>query len=160
MEIKFDDFLKFFPEIQLPVTLREDTFEEFSRELPPLPVAMIEHYLMEDDEEDDGMTEYISCFRLPNTENFKALVYWKAGLLSYEYVLKTYTNDGLAVIDSYAIAGTTVNGTQIVQSIGMIAADMTVYIATGEMADDEFQLDASKNRVQTVELLENGMLEL
>ncbi len=155
----FPIFLDYFPEIQLPITLREDTYQELSAEIPPLPIAMIEHYIMAEDEEDDGMTEYIPCFRLPDNDNFVALVYWKAGLLAYEYILKTYTKDGTGVIDSRVIGGTIVNGTQIIQSLAMIAADQSVYIATGAMGEDEMDFDVSANKTNTLEINIDGTIE-
>jgi hypothetical protein len=160
MEIKFADFLQYFPETQLPITLREDTYQELSADIPPLPVAMIEYFILAEDDEDDGMTEYIPCFRLPEFEHFVGLVYWKASLMKYEYILKTYTKDGVGVIDSYPIAGTTVEGAKLVQSLAMLAADNTIYIATGAMGDDDMDFDVSKNKTNTIEINEDGTLEL
>ncbi len=160
MDIKFDEYLKYFPIVQLPITLREDTYEELSAEIPPLPAAMIEYFIMAQDEEDDGMTEYIPCFQLPEYEHFVGVVYWKAGLMSYEYILKTYTKDGVGVIDSHVIAGTIVEGTKLVQSIAMLAADNTIYIATGAMSDDDMDVDVSNNKTNTIEINEDGTLDV
>ena len=66
----------------------------------------------------------------------------------------------MAVIDSHAVAGTIVSGNQILHSIAMIANDGSIYIATGEMEDDALNLDASKNKKQTIEINEDGTLEL
>jgi hypothetical protein len=155
----FSKFLEYFPETQLPITLREDTYQELSADIPPLPIAMVEHYIMAEDEEDDGMTEYLPCLRLPENENFVALVYWKAGLLAYEYILKTYTKDGVGVIDSRVIGGTVVNGTQIIHSLAMIGADQSIYIATGAMGEDEMDFDVSANKTSTLEINFDGTIE-
>lgn len=160
MEIKFEDFLQYFPEVQLPITIREETFQEFSSTIPPLPIAMIEHFLMGENDEDDGMTEYISCFRLPDTTEYKAIVYWKAGLLTYEYILQTYTNDGKGIIDSRVIAGTVVNGAEIIQSVARIDPDKMIYTASGMVeAEDDFA-EASNNSISIVEIFENGAIGL
>lgn len=157
----FSKYLEFFPEIQLPITLREDTYMDFSADKPPLPIALVDYYILDENEEDDGMTEFIPCFRLPAEENYVALVYWKAGLLNYEYILRTYTKDGAAVIDSSRIAGTLVEGTTITQSIALIAADKMVYIATGAFnEDDDMDFDINKNSTQTIEINDDGTLEL
>jgi hypothetical protein len=155
----FSKFLEFFPTVSLPITLREDTFQELSEAIPPLPAAMIEHYIMSEDEEDDGMTEYIPCLQLPDCEDFVGLIYWKASLLSYEYILKTYTKDGVGVIDSRVIAGTTVNGTEIIQSVAMIAPDKSIYVASGLLNEDESDLDLSKNKTNVIEINDDGTLE-
>jgi hypothetical protein len=160
MDIKFDDFLQFFPEIQLPITLREDTYEELSVDIPPLPAVLIDYYILAQDEVDDGMTEFIPCFRLPEAEHYVGVVYWKAGLMSYEYILKTYTKDGEGVIDSHVIGGTVVNGTELIQSLAMIAADNSIYIATGALGNEEMDFDVSKNKTSTIEINDDGTLDV
>lgn len=155
----FQQFLKYFPEVELPITLREDTYEELSADMPLLPQAMIEHFLMEENDFEDDLTEFIPCFRFKKHEHFEALVYWKASLLNYEYILKTYTNDGEGVIDSQTIAGTQVKDSQIMQSIAIVGSDDTIYIATGNINDDGTIADASQNTSRTIEINEDGTLE-
>lgn len=158
MEIQ--KLLDFFPEIQVPVTLREDTYEELSANKPPIPEDIIAYFLIDENEEDDGMTEYIPCFRLPNTKDFYALVYWKASLLNYQYILKTYTTDGTGVIDSVIIGGTVVEGDKLIQSIAMIDADNAIYIATGTSSDDYDFDDAATNTTRSIEINEDGTLDI
>jgi hypothetical protein len=160
MEPKFEDFLQYFPEVKLPVTLTEGSYQEFSAVLPPLPVAMIEQFLMSAEEEDDGMTEYIPCFRLPDVAGYKALVYWKAGLLNYEYIVQTYTNDGRGIIDNHVVAGTFVNGTEITQAVARIDPDRMIYTATGLLEEENDFAEASNNTISIVEIFENGSIGL
>jgi hypothetical protein len=160
MEPKFEDFLHYFPEVALPVTLTEESYQEHSAAIPPLPVAMIEHFLMSDDEEDDGMTEYIPCFRLPDTHEYKALVFWRAGLLNYEYILQTYTIDGKGIIDNHVIAGTFVKGTEITQAVARIDPDKMIYTATGVLEEENEFVEASNNTISVVEIYENGTIGL
>lgn len=155
----FQQFLKYFPEVEFPITLREDTYEELSADMPLIPQAMIEHFLMDEADFEDDMTEYIPCFRYKKHEHFEAIVYWKASLLSYEYILKTFTKDGEGVIDSQMIAGTLVKNNQIIQSIAIVGSDDTIYIATGNINDDGTIADASQNKSRTIEINEDGTLE-
>jgi hypothetical protein len=157
--VDFQQFLNYFPAVELPITLREDTYEELSADMPIIPQAMIDHFLMDEADFDDDMTEYIPCFRLPKHEHFDAVVYWKASLLSYDYILKTYTKDGEGVIDSQTIAGTQVKDGQIIQSIAIVGADDTIYIATGNINDDGTIADATQNSTRTIEINEDGTLE-
>ncbi|MFT7452566.1 MAG: hypothetical protein ACI9VN_003301, partial [Patescibacteria group bacterium] len=84
----FKDFLQKFPKISLPVTLTEDSHHDFSKTNDPIPALMVEEFLMKlETEEVDEFTEYIPCFRIPKTDGFTAIVYFKAGLLNYEYNL-------------------------------------------------------------------------
>jgi hypothetical protein len=157
-KIDFQHFLEQFPELSLPFTLRTETYEELSAGLDPLHIAMIEQYIMDEEEEDDAMTEYIACCRLPKHDNYEAIVYWRAGLLAYEYILKTYTKDGVGVIDSQVIAGTVVKDDIMVESIATIQDDRIIYIAIGASDVHTLDFDTSKNKVRHLEIFEDGTI--
>ena len=104
LKTTFKDFLSKFPEIALPVTLTEESHHHFSRTNDPLPAVMIEQFLLHiETEQVDEFTEYIPCFRIPETDGFHAIVYWKAGLMTYEYTMLTFNKDGIS-IDKRVIA--------------------------------------------------------
>jgi hypothetical protein len=42
----------------------------------------------------DELTEFIPCFRIPDTPGMHALVYWRAGLLTYQYRMITFSEKG------------------------------------------------------------------
>jgi hypothetical protein len=94
MKVNFTNYLGRFPEIELPVTLRDDSNHDFEAN-PPLPDEMIDQYITRYEAvEMDDFTEYMACFQLPKSEKFQALVYWKAGLMNYDFVVATYGKDG------------------------------------------------------------------
>jgi hypothetical protein len=155
-KIDFSYFLEQFEMVELPITIREETFEECSENVPPLPSALIDQYLATD-EEDDGMTEYIACFQLPRLKEFKAIIFWKAGLLSYEYILATYQNDGLP-IDAKVIAGTAVEGEKMIQSIATIDTELIIHIATG-IGTTEGIFDAAQSAMHQLEITPEGRIE-
>ena len=157
-KISFKFFLEKFPEHALPITLRADTYETLGNGIDPLPTLMIEQYLLEEDEEDDGMTEHVACFRLPKHDNYEAVVYWKAGLLTYEYHLKTYTKDGVGVIDSQVIGGTVVIDDKMVESIATIQEDRIICIATGATHVETMEFDTSNNKILYVEIHDDGTI--
>jgi hypothetical protein len=157
-KIDFKYFLEKFPTQALPVTLRADTFEELTAGIDPLPSLLIEQYLMDEEEEEDGMTEYLACFSLPTHEGYEAIVYWKASLLNYEYVLKTYTKDGFAVIDSKTIAGTAVVENQLIESIATIQEDRIIYIATGASDAHTMEFDTASNKIRHFEIVDDGTI--
>ncbi|MFK8104169.1 MAG: hypothetical protein AB8G15_16700 [Saprospiraceae bacterium] len=129
--ISFKHFLEKFPKIELPVTLTEESSLSFSRTNDPLPALMIEQFLQPIDEgEIDDYTEYIACFKIPKTNLFHAIVYWKAGLLNYEYILATFTKKG-ELIDKKVIAGTKSDGKSLTQSAATIDEDWIIYIVGG-----------------------------
>ena len=157
-KISFKFFLEKFPEHTLPVTLRADTYETLGNGIEPLPTLLIEQYLLEEDEEDDGMTEHLACFRLPSHDKYEAVVYWKAGLLTYEYHLKTYTKDGVGVIDNHVIAGTVVIGDKMIESIATIQEDRIICIASGATQVETMEFDTANNKILYVEINDDGTI--
>ena len=105
-KVSFGEFLKIFPEITLPVTLNEEAHLLFARSNDPVPALTAEQYLIPlEEQEMDEFSEFVACFRIPETHAFHAVVYWRAGLMTYHYVLATFTGKG-ELIDKRVIAGT------------------------------------------------------
>jgi hypothetical protein len=157
MKVNFTNYLGRFPEIDLPVTLRDDSNHDFEAN-PPLQDEMIEQYITRYEAvEVDDFTEYMACFQLPPNEKFQAIVYWKAGLLNYDFVIATHGKDG-NMIDKKAIAGIKVVGQDIMRSIATIDADLAINIAEGmEINGGDFNADATKTR--RFQILESGLIE-
>jgi hypothetical protein len=157
MKVNFTNYLGRFPEIELPVTLRDDSNHDFEAN-PPLQDEMIEQYITRYEAvEVDDFTEYMACFQLPPNEKFQAIVYWKAGLLNYDFVVATHGKDG-NMIDKKAIAGIKVVGQDIVRSIATIDNDLAINIAEGmEINGGDFNADATKTR--RFQILESGLIE-
>jgi hypothetical protein len=156
MHVDFDHFLEKFPLIELPVTVSEDTHLEIGEANEPLPSLMIEQYLADDG--DDEFTEYIACFRLPKQKEFEAVVFWKAGLLVYEYILATYSRNG-DPLAAEVIAGTTVQGELLIQTVATIDQELAIYMATGAASVKSGEaLDASNSKMKHLEILENGQI--
>ncbi len=152
-KFSFEDFIAFFPEVELPISISEDSLTEYSKNNRPLPHPMIDRYLATDN--DDEYTEYIPCFRIPKTKDFTGIVYWKAGLMDYQFILTTYHNDGTA-IDTNTIAGTTVLHGQVIRSAATLDQDWIIFTAVGREEGDVY--DATTTRLSTMELLPNGMI--
>jgi hypothetical protein len=157
MKVNFTNYLGRFPEIELPVTLRDDSNHDFEAN-PPLQDEMIDQYIMRYEAvEMDDFTEYMACFQLPKSEKFQALVYWKAALMNYDFVIATYGKDG-NMIDKKAIAGIKVIGQDISRSIATINDDLSINIAEGmEVNGGDFNADTTKAR--RFQIAENGLIE-
>ncbi|MCK6693309.1 MAG: hypothetical protein L6Q97_14580 [Thermoanaerobaculia bacterium] len=156
----FADFLAKFPPVPMPVTLGEDTHHVFSTENEPLPDGMIVQFIhpTEQTVADDEFTEYVPCFALEDTERFLALVWWKASLLNYEYVLATFTPKG-ELIERRVIAQTQVLSTgRIRRSVATIDEDWVIFIAEGESADAEDHFDPTTSRTYDIEILADGTI--
>lgn len=155
-KVDFKQFLSFFPEIEMPVILTDENLSVFSKENKVLPGPLVSEFIgSHDNSEADVFTEYIPCFRIPNTENFVGIVYWKAQLLNYEYHLVTYDLKG-NFITGKVIAGIISNGNTLIKSVATIDEDWIIHIVTGEddVRSPNYVADSSK--AFTMELLSTG----
>ena len=83
-----------FPPSELPVSLTLDSHKTFEQLNDLIPPDLVAHFIMQEDElPEDEFTEYLPCFRLPEatTREYISLVYWKAALMRYDFILATYT---------------------------------------------------------------------
>ena len=155
-KVHFDEFLKKFPFVELPVTIGEDTHLEFSRINDPLPQLMIDQYILVPGEPaPDEFTEFIPCFSLKKSEEFVAIVYWIGALLDYQYVMLTFNRKGVE-IDRSVIAGTKVIENALLTSVATIDEELIIYIAAGEADAHTNQFDASSSKSFSLEILPNG----
>jgi len=155
-KVRFGEFLKKFPVVELPITLGEGTHLEFSRINDPLPQLMIDQYILHpNDPEPDEFTEFIPCFRLKESEEFVAIVYWMGALLDYQYVMLTFNRKG-AEIDRSVIAGTKMIENALLTSVATIDEELIIYIAAGQADAHTNQFDASSSKSFSLEILPNG----
>lgn len=156
----FDQFLTHFPEIALPVTLAEGQQLAFSRQNDPLTPLMIERFISPAEaEERDELTEYVPCFRIPDTPHYLGLIYWRGSLLNYEFNLITYSTEG-EIIDRKPIASTSVQQEQVVQSAVTIKEDRSLVVVEG-LGDGEEALsyEASDSKVYQLFLEDDGRIQ-
>ena len=157
-DISFDHFLECFPEVKLPMTLGEDSHHDFSRSNEPLNKLMIQQYILPlDDGPVDEYTEFIACLRIPETYEFHAIIYWKAGLMTYQYSLVTFTKKGL-LIDKRVIAGTFSDGNMLTKSMATIDEDWIIYVVSGQASSSKSAYDASSSTAYKLELLPDGKI--
>ncbi len=156
----FVGFLARFPEIELPVTLTEESHHDFGRTNDPLTADMIAQYITPlEIEPADEFTEYIPCFRIPNTYDFHAIVFWKAGLMTYEYVMVTYTKKGIS-INKRIIAGTKTDGEQLLRTVATIEEDWIIYCVRGVAPANDPSYDPTTSESLHLELLASGEIIL
>lgn len=141
----------------MPVTLGEDTHHVFGKENEPFSDALIAQFIhpLEAVTPDDEFTEYIPCFGIADTEQFIGLVWWKAELLNYEYVLATFDLKG-KVIGYQSIAGTKVVDGKVYRAVATINEEYEISIAEGFSADGNMLFDASSSKTRFLEILANG----
>jgi hypothetical protein len=153
----FPQFVAKFPPIPMPVTLGEDTHHAFSTENEPLPEEMIAQFIVPagHDADLDEFTEFIPCFAIDDTQHFIALVWWKAGLLNYQYVLATFSDKG-QLISRKVIAETKVTDGKVLRSVASINEDWEIFIAMGESVDGNMLFDPTSSKTFDLEIMSNG----
>lgn len=153
----FAEFINKFPQVTMPVTLGEHTHHTFDQENETLPHGMIQQFIhpVEGVDEDDEFTEYMPCFSLSDTGDFVALVWWKAGLLNYEYTLATFKLNG-ALISKHVIAFTRVAKGQVHRAVATIDEDWEINIALGSTMDGNDYYDPTSTKTANLEILEDG----
>jgi len=152
----FSHFLDYFPSVELPVNLTDETLMVFSKENKSLPIPILQEFILKyDGSEIDEFTEFIPCFSIPNTDNFHAVVYWKAQLLTYEYHLLTFDRNG-EFITGKVVGGTLSNGNTIIKTVATIDEDWIIHIVSGEDDVRDPDYDPEKSKAYTMELLSTG----
>ena len=152
----FSQFLDFFPLIELPVNLTDETLMVFSKENKPLPMPFVNEYIMKHDRtEPDEFTEYVPCFRIPDSEKFHGLVYWKAQLLNYEYHLVTFNEKG-EFITGKVLGGTITNGNTVIKTVASIDQDWIIHIVSGEDDVQSPDYNPEDSKAYSMELLSTG----
>lgn len=156
-------FYEYFPEIELPVTLSEEYSSIFNQYNKPLPEELINTHILnqnlffadEDPESTtDELVEYVPCFRLPDQKQFYAVVYWKADILKYEYILHTFDKEGKSIAKQ-VIASTTSDGEKIRQIVATIDPDLEIYIIGGDASSSD-SYDPAKSKAFSIEITPNG----
>ncbi len=154
----FNSFLLKFPELKLPIVLDEESVHTFSLENQPLTERLTQEFIIPYEiEEADDMTEFIACCRIAGIKDFHALVYWRAGLMTYQYILATFDKSGKR-IDQKTLAGTYSDGKIVTNSVAKIDEDWTIYIVSGQTDDEHDLYDASKSKTVELELLPDGRI--
>lgn len=151
----FGNLLEYFPPIELPITLTSDIHHVFLQENKPIPEGLIQKFLRLSEEEDDAFTEYAACFRLPGNEQYQAIVFWKASLMTYEYILATFQTNG-RLISSRVIGGTKSDGISLLKRIATVDEEGLILIAEGIGPLDERQYNADQSHTYQLEIAETG----
>lgn len=156
--VKFENFLSRFPIVKPPFTIGEDSHHTFSKKNDPLQQLMINQFILPHEGGiQDEYTEYVPCIKIPDTYQFHAVIYWKAGLMDYQYVLITLTDKG-ELIDKRIIAGTFSDGQTLTTSVATMDEDWVIAVASGQANTSSSQYDASSSRAYKLELIPDGTI--
>ncbi len=152
----FAEFIDFFPPLDPPFSLLPD-IGQIPSVLMPLPGAMLDAYIFPfEGEEVDEYTEYIPYARIAGTKNYFALIYWKAGVMQYEFILATYSVEGLPL--SHAIiGGLRADDKGLLHSVAVIHEDMSLTIAEGVAVEEE-EIDLNQTNTYQMTIQPTGQI--
>jgi len=156
LEPTFQDFLSFFPNIELPVTLTEESRFEFSKANKPFPGAVIDTYITPMEEiEADECTEYEPCLRFQVNDEIMAVIYWRGAVYNYEYILVTF-NKHANMVSRKVIAGTKFTEQFIQQSVASLMEDFTINVAVGVKKTTDKDYEPQNSQSMSFEILSTG----
>ncbi|MDF1695479.1 MAG: hypothetical protein P1U56_06590 [Saprospiraceae bacterium] len=155
-EIRLDELLSFFPEVELPIEITEDLVMTAESVNKVFPKVIVEEYIAiwEGGEDFDEFTEFVPILQIKEAEEFHALVYWKGGLMKYEYILVTLDKLG-EFITRKPIASTLSDGKTVKKSVAKIDEDMIIHIMAGEN-EVNGKYDPSRSQAFNMEILFSG----
>ncbi len=154
----FSAFLDAFSVQELPVTLTEESISDFERLSDPLAQVLINAFIEPESEEPDAFTEYVPCFRLPDTKDFHAVVYWKGELLKYQYYLTTFDRNGIQISNA-VIGGLLSDGDTILRSVATIDENLIIHVVEGEQPAAVTQYVSQESRAYQLTLVESGEIQ-
>ena len=126
----FAEFIEFFPLLKPPFSLLPD-LQQIPADPVPLPEILMDAYILPfEGDEVDEYTEYIPYGKISGTKNFHALIYWKAAVMQYEFILAIYSNEG-DLLAHAIIGGLRSDNEGILHSVSVIHEDLTITIAEG-----------------------------
>lgn len=158
-KVSFSNFLSRFPEIDLPVTLTDETEREISTRHDPLPMAMVDEFLGNffPLEFIDEYTEFVPCFRLKETRKFYAVVIWVAELTKKQFYLLTLNDKGHA-LQSKIIGGMILVGDKILRTAAHIDKEWLIHTVSG-VAELQNPDEGNKETISSViELMNDGSI--
>jgi hypothetical protein len=159
--VSFGEFLNRFEEVELPISIGTETHMDFSATINPMPVPMIDTFFVETGviNELDEFTEIVPVMKIPATNDFHAVISWKAGLLDYEYWLMTFDKSG-TLVDKLRIAGTKVMDNLLLHAVVTINEEWEIHvIENGRAADDETNFDPTRSLRYQFQMLEDGFIQ-
>jgi len=154
--IRLEDLLSFFPEVELPLEVTEDLVMTAETVNKVLPSSIIEAYFIkwENNEEIDEFTEFVPILKVAETEEFHAVLYWKGGLMRYEYILVTMDKLG-NLISRKPVASTISDGVTVKKSVAKIDEDLIIHIMAGEnLANGKY--DPANSQAFNMEVIHTG----
>lgn len=155
--MNFNQFLQQVPLAEIPLVLSGELQKQLTSLADPLPMPVVQD-LMPWEASPDEMTEILVVARFEQEESFQALLFWKAELLTYSFILATYDHKG-EVIDHEKIAGTEYDKQSVKESVAIIEDDWMIFAAEGsDQINGDLSFEAKNSRKSNFMVEKNGRI--
>jgi hypothetical protein len=158
----FSAFLKKFPLVSLPLTLRDDSNRDFENNEPLSPELVARFIQTYEPTDADDFTEYMACFSLPKRQKeqtFQVIVYWKAMLMNYDFVLATYDIKTEKMIAKRVIAGLSFDReNNIIRTLASVSPEYSIIKARGA-GSEKGDYEPDSTLVEHIEVSDSGLIE-
>jgi hypothetical protein len=124
----------------------------------PLPGILQDTFILPfESDEIDEFTEYVPFGRINGLRDFYVMIYWKAGVLRYEFILATYSNEGEPL--SHAIVGgLRYEEEGVLHSVAVIHEDLSITIAEGIAETDDADMNPDQTQTYLMAILPTGII--
>lgn len=147
--------LRYFPEVPLPVTVTFSSREAFEQNNKLLPEMLSALYVERwEGEIPDEFTEYLPGFHFRTKKQY-GIVYWKAALLHYAYVLVLLDPEG-TFLDRLVLAETDAEGGIVRQGAAMISEDYEIYLVESALDADAVFGDPTQTITERWKITDEG----
>jgi len=102
-------------------------------------------------------SQYIPYGRIVGTKDYYAMIYWKAGVMRYEFILGTYSKEGDPL--SHAIVGgLRYEEEGVLHSVAVIHEDLSITIAEGIAEADAMDLNPEQTQTYQMAISPSGVI--
>jgi hypothetical protein len=154
IDLTFDNFLKFFPAIELPFTISTDTQRQVQEIQKPINSSWITKFILDKDSLDE-FTEFMPCFSIPDSKNFNTLIYWQASLEGNAFFLCTFDKNN-ALIDHRLVAGTLYLEDGMKQLVCSIGKDLSINRVEGQLGPKGEIIKSENPQITFMQLTTEG----
>lgn len=151
----FSSFLSSLQELQLPLVLSGELQEDISRSNEPMPSDVAALFLPDIFQSWDEFTEVIPIGKITSLDQCIAVLFWKAGLMKYEFILYSYSKEG-ALIDRDVLARTSVEGDQINEEVAIIDDDLMIFKASSSQHSAQLLMENAMDSIQSTHMLKES----
>ncbi len=154
----FESFVEGLEELELPLVLSRELQADISRSKEPMPSDFVKQYLTELSHSWDEFTELIPVGKISIKKEFTAIIFWKASLMNYEFIIYSFNKKG-NVVDWETLASTSIEGDQIKEEVAIIEDDLLIFKAVSSLnAGEALVSNADESKRSTHMIKENGKI--